>query len=181
MSKWNLSTEKSLWIFFFLLMWGRGLWKGDMTDPCKALRSLSFLQEICDWMQAPERKHQVYRERKGKQRAKVVTLNRGYGSILRKTSCLARRLENKMKNTELQWLLRKYISQPSLPWAGLALKTPWFPKAGEFLMESLPASHLPCFGGHSKAFVILWLIPGCTTSLAEFWVPHPQPWECTFC
>lgn len=33
-----------------------------------------------------------------------------------------------MKNTELQWLMRKYVSKLSLPWAGLTPKTPWFPK-----------------------------------------------------
>lgn len=73
-----------------------------MTDPCKELRSLSFLQEICDSIQDLERKHQVYHGRKGKQSAKIVTLNRGYWSILQKTSCLASGLENKMKNTQLQ-------------------------------------------------------------------------------
>lgn len=41
----------------------------------------------------------MYHGRKGKQSAKVVTLNRGYRRILQKTSCLARSLENKMKNT----------------------------------------------------------------------------------
>ena len=152
MSKLSLSMKGPC---DFLCGWGT-------TDPCKALRSFSFLQEICDWVRDRERKHYAYRGRKGNQSAKVITLNRGYWSILQKTSCLASRLEKKMKNTQLQWLLCKCISKLSLPWAGLTHKNSRFPKV---VGEALKYTLLPIF-----------LVLVGTSNPAVICVGYPQAW-----
>ena len=120
-----------------------------------------------------------YRGREERQSAKVVTLNKGYWSILQKTSCLASRPENKMKKhstsmndycVNIFLYHRHYLGQDLLPRVG-------FPGWG--VRSWITVSRFPCCG----CCIISWFpcvrLPWYPCVRLP-WCPSVRlPWACT--